>query len=192
MDEEIYMQELLGYETATGDKVKKLLKALYRLKQASCKWYDALYGVLTDLGFCIARADPRIFIVQIGDSILLLAVHIDDCTMTGSSAKLIAIYKAKLHKRYVLMDLGPVNWLLGIQITHNHEAQTISLSQEAYIKLILVRFELSGAKPYSMPMVPSTSYSKSDLLVSVNDAAHMQRVPYHKAIGSLIYTSVAT
>jgi Reverse transcriptase (RNA-dependent DNA polymerase) len=51
MDEEIYMQEPLGYETETGDKVKGLLKALYGLKQASRKWYDVLYGALMDLGF---------------------------------------------------------------------------------------------------------------------------------------------
>jgi hypothetical protein len=121
-DEEIYMQELLGYETETGDKVKRLLKALYRLKQASCKWYDALYRVLTDLGFHITRVDPRVFITQIGDSVLLLVVHVDNCTMTGSSVKLITVYKGKLHKQYTLTDLGPVNWLLGIQIMHNWEA----------------------------------------------------------------------
>jgi hypothetical protein len=191
-DEEIYMQELLGYKTVTEDGVKKLLKALYGLKQAGHKWYDALDGALTDLGFHVARADPRVFITRIGDSILLLVVHIDDCTMTGSSAELIAIYKAKLHKWYALMDLGPVNWLLGIQITCNQEVQTISLSQKAYIKSILARFELSNAKPYSTPMVPSTSYSKSDSPVSANDATHMWRVPYCEAIRSLMYTSVAT
>jgi Reverse transcriptase (RNA-dependent DNA polymerase) len=91
-DEEIYMQELPGYKTVTGDGVKKLLKALYGLKQAGCKWYDALYGVLTDLGFHITRVDPGVFIAQIGDSVLLLVVHVDDCAMTGSSAKLIVIY----------------------------------------------------------------------------------------------------
>jgi hypothetical protein len=191
-DEEIYMQELPGYETATGDRVKKLLKALYRLKQAGHKWYDVLYEVLMDLGFRIARVDPGVFIVWIEDNVLLLAVHVDDCTMTGSLAKLIAIYKAKLHKWYTLTDLGPVNWLLGIQIMHNREVRTILLSQEAYIKSILARFELSNTKPYSTPMVPSASYSKSDSPVSMNDAMHMWRVPYHEAIGSLMYTSVAT
>jgi hypothetical protein len=192
MDEEIYMQEPLGYETATEDKVKKLLKALYRLKQASCKWYDVLYGALTDLGFCVTRVDPRVFIVQIGDSILVLAVHIDDCTMIGSLGKLITIYKVKLHKWYALTDLEPVNWLLGIQVMRNCEVRTILLSQEAYIKSILARFELSNAKPYSTAMVPSASYSKSDLPVSANNAMHMQRVPYRKVIGSLMYASVAT
>jgi hypothetical protein len=121
-DEEIYMQELLGYETETGDKVKRLLKALYGLKQAGHKWYDALYGALMDLGFCVARVDPGVLIAQIRDSVLLLVVHIDNCTMTGSSVKLIAVYKGKLHKQYTLTDLGPVNWLLGIQITCNWEA----------------------------------------------------------------------
>jgi ribonuclease HI len=145
-----------------------------------------------DLGFHIARADPGVFIAQIGDSVLLLAVHVDDCTMTGSLAKLIAIYKGKLHKQYSLTDLGSVNWLLGIQIMHNQEVRTISLSQEAYIKSILARFKLSDAKPYSMPMVPSASYSKDDSPVSANDAVHMQRVPHCEAIGSLMYTSVAT
>jgi hypothetical protein len=74
-----------------------------------------------DLGFCVVRADPRVFIAWIGDSVLLLVVHVDDCTMTGSSVKLIAVYKGKLHKQYALTDLGPVNWLLGIQITCNRE-----------------------------------------------------------------------
>ena len=68
------------------------------------------------------RADPGVFIAQIRDSVLLLVVHIDNCTMTGSSVKLIAVYKGKLHKQYTLTDLGPVNWLLGIQIMHNWEA----------------------------------------------------------------------
>jgi hypothetical protein len=173
MDEEIYMQEPLGYKTETGDRVKRLLKALYGLKQASRKWYDALYGALMDLGFHVTRVDPGVFIAQIGDSVLLLVVHIDNCTMTGSSAKLIVVYKGRLHKRYALMDLGPVNWLLGIQITCNWEARTIALSQEAYIKSILARFKLSDAKPYSMPMVPSTSYSKDNSPVPANDAAHV-------------------
>jgi hypothetical protein len=62
VDKEIYMQEPPGYKTETEDKVKWLLKALYSLKQASYKWYDASYAVLTDLGFCIVRVDPGVFI----------------------------------------------------------------------------------------------------------------------------------
>src|SRR6266850_4173263 len=116
-DEEIYMQEPLGYETGEADVVKRLLKALYGLKQAGCKWYDALHMAVTDLGFRVAGADPRVFVAHIKKHILILAVHVDNCAMTGSSPKLITAYKGKLHERYTLTDLRPVSWLLGIQVT---------------------------------------------------------------------------
>jgi hypothetical protein len=61
--------------------------------------------------------------------ILILIVHVDNCVMTGSSKMLIHAYKKKLHSHYELTDLRPVNWLLGIKITHDQEQQTISLSQ---------------------------------------------------------------
>jgi len=191
-DEEIYMQEPPGYETGEADAVKRLLKVLYGLKQAGRKWYNVLHTAVTDLGFQVARADPRVFVAHIKKHTLVLAVHVNNCAMTGSLPKLIAVYKGKLHERYALTDLGPVSWLLGIQITHDRETRAISLSQEAYIKTIIARFVLANAKPYSMPMVPSASYSKDDSPASVNDAAQMRKVLYREAIGSLMYASVAT
>jgi len=192
VDEEIYMQELPGYETSEADMVKQLLNTLYGLKQAGRKWYDALHTAITDLGFQVAGADPRVFVVHIKKHILVLMVHVSDCVMTRSSPKLIVVYKGKLHKRYALTDLGPMSWLLSIQVTCDHETQEISLSQEAYIKTIIARFTLADAKPYSTPMVPSASYSKDDSPTSVNDAAQMHKVPYCKVIGSLMYALVMT
>ena len=144
-----------------------------------------LHTAVTDLGFQVARADPGVFVVHIKKHMLVLAVHVDDCTMTGSSPKLIVVYKGKLHEWYVLTDLGPMSWLLSIQVMHNHETWAISLLQEAYIKTIIACFTLADAKPYSTPMVPSASYSKDDSPALVNNAAWMCKVPYHKVIGSL-------
>jgi len=186
------MQELPGYETGKVDTVKQLLKVLYGLKQARCKWYDVLHMAITDLGFWVTGADPEVFIACIKKHMLVLAVHINNCVMTGSSPKLITVYKGKLHKRYALTDLGPVSWLLSIQVTHDHKTWAISLLQEAYIKTIITHFALADAKLYSMPMVPSASYSKSDSPALANDAVWMCKVPYCEAIGSLMYTSVAT
>src|SRR5882672_9999102 len=112
--------------------------------------------------------------------------------MTSNSPKLVMLYKEKLHARYALTDLGPVSWLLGIQVTRDRETRIISLSQEAYIKSIIARFSLADAKAYSTPMVPSAQYSKSDSPVSATDAARMRKVPYREAIGSLMYASIAT
>jgi len=190
-NEEIYMQEPPGYESL-GEFVKLLLKAIYRLKQATVKWYHVLRWTLTDLGFCVSAADLGVFYVWISENILVLMVHIDDCGMTGDSPKLIALYKCKLNDCHALMELRPVNWLLGIKVTQDQEARTISLSQEGYIESILAHFSLTDVKAHATPMVPAVTYSKDDSLKNQVEAAHMCKVPYQEAIGSLMYAAIAT
>jgi Reverse transcriptase (RNA-dependent DNA polymerase) len=172
---EIYMQQLPGYEQGSTGSVKKLCKALYRLKQAGHKWYNTLTHILADLEFCISTADPGVFYTCIGDDILMLAVHVDDCAMTGSSPKLITTYKWKLNAHYALTELGPISWLLGIKVTHNCNMHTILLSQTAYIESILTCFSLTDAKAYSTPMVPSATYGKADSPSSQADATACAR-----------------
>jgi hypothetical protein len=77
--------------------------------------------VLTDLGFTVSSADPGVFYMQIKEHILVLVVHVDDCSMTGNSPKLIALYKHKLNDCHALMELGPVHWLLGIKVTWDRD-----------------------------------------------------------------------
>ena len=108
-DEEIYMQQPPGYETRSAEWVMKLLKALYGLKQAGRRWYDVLLHVLKELGFTVSAADPGVFYAHLGTELLILAIHVDDCTMTGICAKLILEYKAELNSHYPLTDLGPVH-----------------------------------------------------------------------------------
>ena len=191
-DEEIYMEEPPGYQTSGGGYVKRLQKSLYGLKQAGRKWYDALSAVLTQLGFRVSNADLGVFTARIGDDILILAVHVDDCILTGSNKALIDEYKKKLHDQYSLTDLGPVDWLLGIKITRDREARTISLSQSGFIKTILARFALTDAKSFPTPMIPGAVYSKKDSPTTQQEIARMRPVPYREAIGSLMYASVAT
>src|SRR6266702_393492 len=59
-DEDIYMQAPPRYDTQ-GESIKHLLKSLYSLKQAGRKWYNTLCHALTDLGFCVNDANPRVF-----------------------------------------------------------------------------------------------------------------------------------
>ena len=145
-----------------GGQVKHLCKSLYGLKQAGRKWYDTLYQALTDLGFRVNDADPGVFTVQDDNDTTILAIHIDDCLITGNSANQISDYKRKLNDCYPLTDLGPVHWLLGIKITQDREACTISLSQTSYIDTILSCFSLSCAKPVATPITPEANLTKED------------------------------
>jgi ribonuclease HI len=191
-DEEIYMKEPPGYETQGEHSIKRLQKSLYGLKQAGRKWYEALSRSLADLGFRATSADPGVFFAKIGDHILILAIHVDDCALTGSSPSLITEYKSKFNACYTLTDLGPIHWFLGIKITRDRSAHTISLSQTSYIDSIIVRFKLEDAKSFSTPMIPGINYSRLESPSDATEAARMEKVPYREAIGSLMYASVAT
>ena len=90
------------------------------------------------------------------------------------------------------MDLGAVNWLLGIKITRDLEAQTISLSQGLYIDSILTRFNFTDLKPFTTPMDPSIQLSKDQSPKTPEEVANMCKVPYREAIGSLNYCAIAT
>jgi hypothetical protein len=184
MTEEIYMSSPPGYYNDLNF-VKRLLKSLYGLKQAGCKWYDALVCVLLDLGFKVTYANPGVFYAHLGEHILILAVHIDSCMFLGSSSKLIACYKRKLNACYTLTNLGPIHWLLGIKITCNRAAHTLSLSQSSFIDTILSHFSLDKAKPTRSPMIPGAVYSKLDAPSNAEAAACMKHTPYYQAIGSL-------
>jgi Reverse transcriptase (RNA-dependent DNA polymerase) len=190
-DEEIYMQEPPGYEEGEGN-VKRLRKSLYGLKQAGRRWYDALSCALADIGFVVTQADPGVFRAETGSDVLILAVHVDDCAITGSSPELIEAYKKKLNERYSLTDLGPIHWLLGIRVIRNHVERTISLSQAAYIDTIVAQFGLTDAKAQPTPMAPTITFSKDDSLANATHAVRMRKVPYREAIGSLMYAAVAT
>ena len=63
INEDIYMQQLKGYEEKGREgKIAKLKKGLYGLKQAGQEWYTMLHDFLIQLGFCCTHADHSVFV----------------------------------------------------------------------------------------------------------------------------------
>jgi hypothetical protein len=120
LNEEIFMEQPPDYKMADRKcYVVKLHKSLYGLKQAGKKWYDSLCPLLADIGFKRTEADPAVFHVHAGNNIIILAIHVDDSTLTGSSVALQEEYKAHINVKFQLTDLGPITWLLGLTITRD-------------------------------------------------------------------------
>jgi hypothetical protein len=172
--------------------VVRLEKALYGLKQGGRKWYDTLCRSLAELGFRKAETDRTVFFHNQGPDIVILAIHVDDCTITGSSVKLQTEMKARIGAKFQLTDLGPISWLLGIQVIRERTSHTISLSQQSYITSILRRFNLADSKPLAAPMDPNIILSKTQCPTNAADIARMQKVPYREAVGSLMWAAVGT
>lgn len=133
----------------------KLKVALYDFKQGTLKWYIELCVGLKELGMQHTESDWGVFCTHIGSDILILASHVDNCTVTENLSELIWSFKVEVGLLYKITDLGPVNWLLRMKVTQNHIEQTITLSQETYTNAILTKYNFTNLKLSAIPMNPS-------------------------------------
>jgi hypothetical protein len=193
LDEDIFMEQPPHYEMADQDcYVVKLHKTLYGLKQAGRKWYDSLFHSLADIGFNKTEADLAVFYVHAGNDVVILAIHVDDSTMTSSSVTLQQEFKACINTKFQLTDLGPISWLLGLTITHNRATRTLSLSQHAYINTLLHCFNLEDCKSLAQPLDLHTQLSKDQCPTTIEEKAVMKAVPYREVVGALNWVAVGT
>jgi hypothetical protein len=87
-----------------------LRKTIYGLKQSSRKWYEKLTTALATLGFTPLETDHAVFKLVQDDNIVILAVHVDDCIITGSSPSLILEMQDRIAQLFKVTFLGPVSW----------------------------------------------------------------------------------
>ncbi|KAG6858665.1 hypothetical protein C0995_014896 [Termitomyces sp. Mi166 len=80
-----------------------------------------------------ADADVAMFYKVNGDEFTMVAVATDDFTIIGDSTDATSLIKKQLGERFEIVDLGPINWLLRVSLSHDLNACTIALSQQAYV-----------------------------------------------------------
>lgn len=81
VEEEIYVELPQGYNKGKEDKVCRLNKALYRLKQSPRVWYNTFASFIKTLGFEPLDADSSVFIDASSGTIV--ALYVDDLLITG-------------------------------------------------------------------------------------------------------------
>jgi hypothetical protein len=145
-----------------------------------------------NLGFTQCDVDQAVFFSRSESELVVIVVHVDDCTIAMSSINGIAKVKEQMRKHIKIMDLRELHWLLGIEVSHNQDNRTLSLSQKSYFDSIIRCFNFQDLKPVSNPMEPITKLHSGQSPSTGADYAAMCHVPYHKAIGSLMYASLGT
>ena len=119
-------------------------------------------------------------------------VHVDDCTIAATSPSLIADFKSRVAGHVEITDLGELHWLLGIEVRREREAGRLFLSQCSYLKSIIRRYGFDDLKPLSIPMDPNVQLSSMLSPSTTQDFACMRDVPYHEALGLLMYAALGT
>ena len=78
LNEKVYMKLPPGFQAANRNKVFKLQKSLYGLKQAGRQWYAKLSNFLKSHNYNISTVDHSLFLKHDGEKITALLVYVDD------------------------------------------------------------------------------------------------------------------
>eukprot|EP00253_Pinus_taeda_P022610 PITA_22610 len=95
------------------------------------------------------------------------------------SASAIATVKRALHDRFLMTDMGPLHFFLGLEISQ--DATGIKLSQAKYARDLLERFHMADCKPAPTPFLSGVH------LEGGGDTPLVDSTLYRQLVGSLLY-----
>ena len=104
---------------------------------------------------------------------LYIVLYVDDLLLIGSSLAEVKQLKADLSARFEMKDLGEAKFVLGLQITRNRRARTLSLSQSGYIRRLLERYGMSNCN--------NAAYSHSLRVPSCRSTTAQQKSPHSRS-----------
>jgi hypothetical protein len=82
LEEEVYMQPPPGL-SHPPNKVCRLRRALYELKQAPRAWFAKFSTTVSHLGYSISSYDSALFLHRTNRGTILLLLYVDDMIITG-------------------------------------------------------------------------------------------------------------
>lgn len=193
LQEEVYMKQPEMFEAPNEqDKVCRLRKPLYGLKQAGRAWYTKLNTYLSKIGLQKTDIDPCVYTSGVDSEDRVIVIYVDDLLIATSSLEKLKYIKDKLMKKFKIRDLGPVSNILGINVTREGAIGSIKLTQTKYIQNLLNKFNMTECKAVATPMESNTVLSKQTGPQTQEEKEQMKNVPYRELVGALIHLSNTT
>ena len=144
LDESIYMVQLEGFiKNGEDQKVCKLLKSIYGLKQASRSWNITFDETIKTYGFK-KNVDKACVYKYIKGKVVV--PYVDDIFLIGNNVETLSNVKKWLAEKFQMKDLGMASYVLGIQIIRDRKNKLLALSQDNYIYKVLERFSMENSK----------------------------------------------
>ncbi|XP_057749111.1 retrovirus-related Pol polyprotein from transposon RE1 isoform X1 [Arachis stenosperma] len=183
LEEEVFMKLPPGFEAELGrNKVCKLKKSLYGLKQSPRAWFERLGMVVKGLGYTQSQADHTLFYKHsAANQTAILIVYVDDIILTGDDFWELKDLKEKLAKAFEIKELGSLKYFLGIEFARSKEG--IFMNQRKYILDLLKETGLLGCKAAETPIEPNLKLKPAE------PENVMDKGRYQRLVGRLIYLS---
>lgn len=188
VEEELYVRQPKGYERGDPTMLCRLRKAIYGLKQAARQWYLELVKLMTTMGMTQSDADPCLF-YNIGTSHgrTFIIVYVDDILILAKRQEDIDAMKQMVMRAFKSTDVGPPTFFLGLHIKCDPERQTITVSQQQYVRTLLARSGMENANRVCLPMTVGAQLQKAGTPLDGPG-----REDYQTLIGGLLYLASCT
>lgn len=193
LSEDVYMAQPDGFiDPKYPNRVCKLNKSIYGLKQASRSWNLRFDQKVKEFGFVKNEDEPCVYRKASGSAISFLILYVDDILIIGNNIPMLHEVKRWLGSCFAMKDLGEAAYILGIKIFRDRSKRLLGLSQSTYIDQVIRRFKMEDSKKGGVPMTKGTVLSKSQAPSEDHEIKRMEAVPYASAIGSIMYAMVCT
>jgi hypothetical protein len=180
IQEEVYVRQPPGFENSKyPDRVYKLSKPLYGLKQASRAWYARLKTFLLEHGYVMGSVDKTLFTLNHGTDFLLIQIYVDDIIFGGSSHTLVSRFQEMMKSEFQMSMMGELTFFLGIQVKQTN--QGTFMHQAKYMKDLMKKFSMAELKHVSTPMSTTTSLDLDE------NGEPLDQREYRSIISSLLY-----
>ncbi|POM67375.1 Integrase catalytic core protein, partial [Phytophthora palmivora] len=177
LEEEVYMEQPPGFGEDSPHFICRLRKSLYGLKQSPRVWNKTLHKFLVKIGLERLDSDNGLYVRKVQVT-LLLTVYVDDLLLMGPS-DVCAEVSQQLATEYELIALGPVKYLLGVEILIDRQRRHAIFCQRQYTREVLKRFHMEGCNGVATPEALRAEVSKPSKCDS--------SPPYRELVGALQY-----
>jgi hypothetical protein len=175
------------------DKVCLLKRSLYGLKQSPRQWNNRFNEFMQRIGYERSKYDSCVYykILLSGDYIYLL-LYVDDILIASKDKEQVCELKTLLNSEFEMKDLGDAKKILGMEITRDRQAGTLTISQEGYLLKVLKDFGMDQAKSVNTPMGIHFKLKPANDEEVQKQSEVMRAIPYQSVVGSLMYSMIST
>ncbi|KAM2022235.1 hypothetical protein ACFX16_044164 [Malus domestica] len=182
LEEEVYMKLPPGHPREDEpNKVCKLHKAIYGLKQSPRAWHSKLSSILQVAGFKRSHADFSLFVRSGVLGKLVVLIYVDDLIIMRDNVNEINALKCSLHQQFAIKDLGVLKYFLGIEMATSSKG--LFLNSRKYVVNLLDEAHMLECKPARTPLV-------SKLQLDAKGEPFSNPGVYQRMVGKLIYLKI--
>ncbi|GJS23017.1 retrotransposon protein, putative, ty1-copia subclass [Tanacetum coccineum] len=127
--EEVYIEQPKGFVNPKyPNRVCKLKRSIYGLKQALRQWNKRFDDEIKKFGFTQNRDEPCVLKAS-GSNVTFLILYVNDILIMGNHIPMLQDVKSYLERCFAMKDFGKAAYILGIKIYRDNHGEKLRLSK---------------------------------------------------------------